>query len=83
MVVSREPVCKTCNHDPTNMLTEILHAYNEGQASEEEVENLRESLREGSKEINQKLGELIDYARNHPEGLLPVDTNVIPVLETT
>lgn len=82
MVVSREPVCKTCNHDPTNMLTETLRAYNQGEASLEDVEKLRASLREGSAEINLKLGELLDYAERHPDGLLPANADIIPVVAT-
>jgi len=81
MVVSREPVCKTCNHDPINMLTEELKAMNEGKATAEDVEKLRASLRETSDEINLKLGELLEYGESHPGGVLPA--NVIPVIATS
>ncbi len=80
MVVSREPVCKTCNHDPINMLTDELRAMNRGEVTGEEVAKLRESLREGSREINTALGRLLDYGDNHPEGMLPAD--IIPVIAT-
>jgi MoaA/NifB/PqqE/SkfB family radical SAM enzyme len=80
MVVSREPVCKTCNHDPINMLTEELRALNKGEASAEEVDKLRQSLREGSQEIDEALGELLKYGDRHPEGMLPA--NIIPVVAT-
>lgn len=80
MVVSREPVCKTCNHDPINMLTEELRALNQGQATQQEVDALLKALREGSQEINLKLGELMDYGDRHPDGMLP--SNVIPVVAT-
>jgi MoaA/NifB/PqqE/SkfB family radical SAM enzyme len=78
MVVSREPVCKTCNHDPVNMLTETLRAVSEGKATPEEAEELRRSLRAGSAEINQKLGELLEYGERHPGGVLPAAADVIP-----
>lgn len=81
MVVSREPVCKTCNHDPVNMLTEELRALKDGEVSEEEVDALRKSLREGSQEINEKLGELLAYGDNHPDGVL--DANLIPAIATS
>jgi MoaA/NifB/PqqE/SkfB family radical SAM enzyme len=80
MVVSREPVCKTCNHDPINMLTEELRALNNGDTSAEEVDKLRQSLREGSQEIDEALGELLKYGDRHPEGMLPA--NIIPVVAT-
>lgn len=81
MVISREPVCKTCNHDPINMLTEELRAMNDGIVSPESVDELRRSLREGSKEIDEKLGELIEYGERHPDGILPVD--LIPIVATS
>jgi MoaA/NifB/PqqE/SkfB family radical SAM enzyme len=80
MVVSREPVCKTCNHDPINMLTEELRAFNNGEVSAEAVDKLRQSLREGSQEIDEALGKLLQYGDRHPEGMLPA--NIIPVVAT-
>jgi MoaA/NifB/PqqE/SkfB family radical SAM enzyme len=81
MVVSREPVCKTCNHDPINMLTEELRAMENGDVSAEQVEKLRDSLRQGSQEIDTALGELLRYGDNHPDGMLPA--NLIPVVATS
>jgi MoaA/NifB/PqqE/SkfB family radical SAM enzyme len=81
MVVSREPVCKTCNHDPTNMLTEELRAFNRGEVSAESVDKLRQSLRAGSQEIDEALGELLRYGDRHPQGMLPA--NIIPLVATT
>ncbi len=83
MVVSREPVCKTCNHDPINMLTEELRAQNEGLVSEAEVDELRKALIAGSAEINLKLGELLEYGERHPDGVLPADADIIPVVATS
>ena len=80
MVVSREPVCKTCNHDPINMLTEELRALNSGQVSAEEVDTLRQSLRAGSQEIDDALDELLKYGDRHPDGILPA--NIIPLVTT-
>jgi MoaA/NifB/PqqE/SkfB family radical SAM enzyme len=80
MVISREPVCKTCNHDPINMLTEELRALNRGETSAEAVDALRQSLRKGSREIDEALGELLRYGDKHPDGVLPAD--IIPVVAT-
>ncbi|MCP4466310.1 MAG: radical SAM protein [Halieaceae bacterium] len=81
MVTSREPVCKTCNHDPVNMLTEELRALKKGETTEEKVNVLRTSLRDTSEEIDEALGRLIKYGENHPDGMLPVD--IIPVVATS
>lgn len=81
MVVSREPVCKTCNHDPINMLTEELRGLENGEVSAESVEELRQSLRQGSREIDTALGALLRYGDNHPEGMLSAD--LIPVVATS
>ncbi|NQX89913.1 MAG: radical SAM protein [Halioglobus sp.] len=81
MVVSRNPVCKTCNHDPINMLTEELRAQHSGDVSAEHVDALRKSLRNGSREIDEALGRLLKYGDQHPEGILPAD--IIPVVATS
>ena len=39
-VLTREPVCKTCNLDPTNRLTEELRAAREGAVTSTEVDTL-------------------------------------------
>jgi MoaA/NifB/PqqE/SkfB family radical SAM enzyme len=80
MVVSREPVCKTCNHDPINMLTEELRAFNRGEVSAEDVDKLKQSLRSVSQEIDVALGELLRYGDRHPEGM--ISANIIPVVAT-
>ncbi len=81
MVVSREPVCKTCNHDPINMLTEELRAFNRGEVTAEDVNKLKQSLRSVSQEIDVALGELLRYGDRHPEGM--ISANIIPVVATS
>ncbi len=81
MVTSREPVCKTCNHDPVNMLTEELRALKNGETTAEAVDALRQSLRDTSEEIDEALGRLLKYGENHPDGMLAVD--IIPVVATS
>ena len=81
MVLSREPVCKTCNHDPINMLTDELRALERGEVTAKEVDELRQSLRQVSQDIDQALGNLLRYGDNHPEGMLPSDQ--IPVVATS
>lgn len=81
MVVSREPVCKTCNHDPINMLTEELRAFNRGEVTAEDVDKLTQSLRSVSQEIDVALGELLRYGDRHPEGM--ISANMIPIVATS
>lgn len=82
MVTSREPVCKTCNHDPINILSDELVALKKGLTTQEEVDKLRQSLRDGSMEIDTALGRLHDYGDRHPDGILPA-TDIIPVVATS
>ena len=44
-VVSREPVCKTCNLDPINRLTEELRAIDEGDGDAESGDTMTASIR--------------------------------------
>ncbi len=43
-VTSREPICKSCNHDPTNRLTAELRAMEGGEADETSRDALIEEL---------------------------------------
>jgi hypothetical protein len=81
MVASRDPVCKTCNHDPVNLLTDELRALSRGEVTEESVDVLRESLRKDSRDIDVALGKLLEYGDRHPDGMLP--TNIIPAIATS
>jgi hypothetical protein len=81
MVLSREPVCKTCNHDPINLLTDELRALERGEVTAESVDKLREALRKDSRDIDVALGELIKYGDQHPDGMLPV--KIIPIVATS
>ena len=51
-VASREPVCKTCNLDPLNGLTEELRAVSEGQADAAGVDALIESIGQSSAAVH-------------------------------
>ena len=81
MVISREPVCKTCNHDPINLLADELRALNRGEVTAESVDKLRQALRKDSRDIDVALGEILKYGDHHPDGVLPV--NIIPVVASS
>jgi MoaA/NifB/PqqE/SkfB family radical SAM enzyme len=48
-VLTREPVCKTCNLDPLNILTEQLRAVDEGAAPDSAVVDALTRVSEGSR----------------------------------
>jgi MoaA/NifB/PqqE/SkfB family radical SAM enzyme len=57
-VTSREPICKTCNHDPINRLTAELRAMEEGVADESSREALIQELMENTQTMRGILDEL-------------------------
>ena len=80
-VRTREPVCKSCNHDPLNRLTDELRAVDEGQASATTIEPLTDDLVATSREL------LSVLERIQPGSTAPPDTpsptrRLIPVTTT-
>jgi hypothetical protein len=57
-VVTRDPVCRTCNLDPVNILTEALRGIDDGEVDRAEVDELVQRLVEGSQEIRSVLERL-------------------------
>jgi MoaA/NifB/PqqE/SkfB family radical SAM enzyme len=51
-VVSREPVCKTCNLDPLNMLTEELRAIDDGVADPGGLDAALERVVDGNRTVH-------------------------------
>ena len=41
-VTSREPVCRSCNHDPLNAVTDKIRAVNAGDATQAELDKMVE-----------------------------------------
>jgi MoaA/NifB/PqqE/SkfB family radical SAM enzyme len=50
-VASREPVCKTCNLDPLNMLTDELRAIDEGEADPDAAAAALQSVLDGNEAV--------------------------------
>ncbi len=57
-VVTREPVCQTCNLDPLNKLTEELWAIDEGQAEPAAGAAMMESILADNKVVHDLVGRL-------------------------
>jgi MoaA/NifB/PqqE/SkfB family radical SAM enzyme len=51
-VVTREPVCKTCNLDPLNMVTEELRAVGDGQSDADGVEQAVQAVIDGNAAVH-------------------------------
>jgi hypothetical protein len=74
--VSRSPVCKTCNQDPINRLTETLKAVDEGTAESGARDEMIDSVLSESdtvQEILDKLGAKIpDHAPPSSRPRIPI-----------
>jgi len=57
-VISREPVCKTCNLDPVNRLTEELRAATEGQADAADPTAMAAAMMESSQMLTTAIDQL-------------------------
>jgi MoaA/NifB/PqqE/SkfB family radical SAM enzyme len=64
-VTSRSPVCRTCNHDPINRLTEALKASDEGRAEPGSDERVLESILEDDQHVHEILDGLDVAVPNH------------------
>jgi MoaA/NifB/PqqE/SkfB family radical SAM enzyme len=43
-VTSREPVCRSCNHDPLNQVVDVLRARDRGEASQEAIAQVMDNV---------------------------------------
>ena len=59
---TREPICKNCNHDPVNRLTEKLRDRASGETDDDEVERLLEELIDHDRTSRAIVTELEDFA---------------------
>jgi hypothetical protein len=58
-ILTREPVCKTCNLDPINRLTEELRAATEGLTTTAEVDALLDDIVTSSATMRASLDEAL------------------------
>lgn len=75
-VTCREPVCKKCNWDPVNQLTDMLRAVDAGEASEAERDELVEKLVSTSRTV---MAELEPFRVQDAAGQPRASRRVIPV----
>jgi MoaA/NifB/PqqE/SkfB family radical SAM enzyme len=86
-VVTRQPICKNCNHDPVNRLTDALRGRADGETSDQGIDGLIEELIEHDRVSRVVVKDLEDFAPidNGPAGrirrLIPVTVEPAPASE--
>jgi hypothetical protein len=75
-VVTRSPVCKTCNHDPINRLTETLKAVDDGTAEPGARDAMLETILSDNRyvhEVIEKLGASVpDHSPSATRRRIPI-----------
>ena len=61
-VTTRQPICKNCNHDPVNRLTDALRGRSDGDADDQGIDRLLEELIEHDQVSRRVVRELEDFA---------------------
>lgn len=82
-LTSREPVCKTCNHDPLNAVTEMIRAVDAGDAESAELDSMVKVFTEQSEQVIASVAsasELCPQVRT--DRLEAEGTRLIPVIST-
>jgi hypothetical protein len=61
-VTTRQPICKSCNHDPVNRLTDALRGGPDDDADDQGIDHLLEELIEHDHVSRKVVRELEDFA---------------------
>jgi MoaA/NifB/PqqE/SkfB family radical SAM enzyme len=65
-VSTREPVCKSCNHDPVNRVTEELRLISSAQSGDDELQGVLDSVLEGDAVVREFVGAVASVAERRP-----------------
>ncbi|MEZ5569766.1 MAG: radical SAM protein [Halioglobus sp.] len=80
-LTTREPVCKTCNHDPLNSVTDMIRAVDAGERSPKELDDMAALLSEQSSQVASSVAMARDYTRQiHTRHLDTLGKRLIPVV---
>jgi MoaA/NifB/PqqE/SkfB family radical SAM enzyme len=77
-VISRAPICKNCNHDPVNRLTEELRARSTGEVDDAAIEALVDRLTDDDRTARD-IAEKLDAVGAGTNGEVPRRRRLIPV----
>lgn len=82
-VTSREPVCRSCNHDPLNAITDKIRAVNAGDASQAELEQMAKTFaRESEDAFTAVASAVAIIPQIRPSHLELKGKRLIPVIAT-
>ncbi len=82
-VTSREPVCRSCNHDPLNAMTDKIRAVNAGDASQAELEAMADIFtRESEDCFNAVATAVAMVPQVRPSHLEVKGKRLIPIIAT-
>ena len=82
-VTTREPVCKTCNHDPFNAVIDKIRAVQAGDSSQAELDEMVEIFTTQSEQGVKSVAEAIEFTPQvHPSRIDIDGDRRIPVIET-
>ena len=82
-VTSREPVCRSCNHDPLNAMTDKIRAVNAGDASQAELEAMAKIFTKESEEgFNAVASAVAMVPQVRPSRLEVKGKRLIPIIAT-
>ncbi|MEZ5502559.1 MAG: radical SAM protein [Halioglobus sp.] len=82
-VTSREPVCRSCNHDPLNAVTDKIRAINAGDATQSELEKMVATFTRESADVAQAVASAVEIVPQVRRSHLEVKgKRLIPVIAT-
>ena len=82
-VTSREPVCRSCNHDPLNAVTDKIRAVRAGDASQAELDDMVETFTSESQIAFRAVASAIEIVPQvRPSHLEVKGKRTIPVIAT-
>jgi MoaA/NifB/PqqE/SkfB family radical SAM enzyme len=71
-VLSREPICKSCNWDPLNLLADELKAVDAGESDRETVDNLVDDMAATTRKIEESVATMERITRQSRRRSIPV-----------
>ena len=82
-ITTREPVCKTCNHDPLNAVTDMIRAVDAGDNSPADLDNMVETFTLQSKQVAEGVATVRKFIPQVRPSRIEIDGNrLIPVIAT-
>jgi MoaA/NifB/PqqE/SkfB family radical SAM enzyme len=82
-VTSREPVCRSCNHDPLNAITDKIRAVNAGDSTQAELNEMVRTFTRESADVAQAVASAMEIVPQvHRSHLEVKGKRLIPIIAT-